>query len=447
LGDYAIFAGGSDDQGNISAQVDLFRGSTQQWSTATLSVPRWGLAAASLNSTQAALFGGDSGLALFAGGFLDTFITPPTNYSALVDVFDPTSGTWFTTTLSQKRGDIASASLGDLAVFAGGWNPSADSRVVDIFVPSASPSPIYLVSNTSQLYYTPVLRLNSGSAQVILVPKDNSGLESVCTLGITLESLLEMDGQSVVQQVGSPENGGWTVVSGNPLGSVESFLHSASLMVNATHGGTKSAHMDLQFYLFQQELTLTTDRASFTVSPRYAKFSLNISSWPWLSCNNTLEIRFSLSPKFANFTKQQDVNTTTFIILGQFANSEAQSHIQLIESVELDGVIHPTGAQFLLDAKSSELVLIFPYFNSSLSYDPYMGVLFGPSSTSGSSQLPLIVGTAVAGSVVIVTIAVIALVLLLLAKRRQSILENRLAAFILRQQPAKTIKAVNFGGL
>jgi len=171
LGDYAIFAGGSDDQGNISAQVDLFRGSTQQWSTATLSVPRWGLAAASLNSTQAALFGGDSGLAIFAGGFLDTFTTPPMNYSAVVDVFDPTSGTWFTTTLSQKRGDIASASLGDLAVFAGGWNPSADSRVVDIFVPSASPSPIYLVSNTSQLYYTPVLRLNSGSAQVILVPK------------------------------------------------------------------------------------------------------------------------------------------------------------------------------------------------------------------------------------------------------------------------------------
>jgi len=165
-------------------------------------------------------------------------------------------------------------------------------------------------------------------------------------------------------------SGGWTVVSGNPLGSVESFLHSASLMMNATHGGTKSAHMDLQFYLFQQELTLTTDGASFTISPRYTKFSLNISSWPWLSHNNTLEIRFSLSPKFANFIKQQDVSTTTFVILGQFANSEAQSHIQLIESVELDGVTHPTGAQFLLDAKSSELVLIFPYFNSSLSYDP-----------------------------------------------------------------------------
>jgi len=73
-----------------------------------------------------------------------------------------------------------------------------------------------------------------------------------------------------------------------------------------------------------------------------------------------------------------------------------------------------------------------------------MGVLFG---TSGSSQLPLIVGTAVAGSVAIVIVAVSALVLLLLAKRRQSMLENRLAAFIPKRHTANRTNVVNVGVL
>ncbi len=45
--------------------------------------------------------------------------------SAVVDVYNGTTGAWSTAQLSVARGGLAAASVGNVALFAGGYNNSA----------------------------------------------------------------------------------------------------------------------------------------------------------------------------------------------------------------------------------------------------------------------------------------------------------------------------------
>lgn len=105
---------------NASSVVDIFDSETLEWTTATLSVARGGLAA-----TTAGRY------AFFAGGVtgqkssdiaLDT-----------VDIFDSITGTWNTSTLSAPRDYLSATSVGNFALFAGGERNGTSSDVVDIY--------------------------------------------------------------------------------------------------------------------------------------------------------------------------------------------------------------------------------------------------------------------------------------------------------------------------
>ena len=47
------------------------------------------------------------------------------DYSAVVDVYNGTTGAWSTAQLSEARWDLAAASVGNVALFAGGQDSSA----------------------------------------------------------------------------------------------------------------------------------------------------------------------------------------------------------------------------------------------------------------------------------------------------------------------------------
>lgn len=81
-----------------------------------ISEPRSALAATSVGN-----------LALFAGGIFGTTV------SAVVDIYNSSSGVWSTATLSQARNKLAATSVSGLALFAGGLGSTAASAVVDIF--------------------------------------------------------------------------------------------------------------------------------------------------------------------------------------------------------------------------------------------------------------------------------------------------------------------------
>ena len=76
------------------------------WSTAQLSVARFGLAAASSGN-----------FAIFAGG---TTPNSGLQMSDAVDLFNSATGKWSTARLSAARAYAAAASVGDIAIFAGG---------------------------------------------------------------------------------------------------------------------------------------------------------------------------------------------------------------------------------------------------------------------------------------------------------------------------------------
>lgn len=130
-GDKVIFAGGHSAIWNGSyydcvaySTIDIYDLTTQTWSTATLSEARAGMASAVLE-----------GKAYFAGGYKGTGV----GVSDRVDIYDSATDSWSTATLSEARafygGGVA---VGGKVMFAGGiTDEEACSAVVDIYDPVA----------------------------------------------------------------------------------------------------------------------------------------------------------------------------------------------------------------------------------------------------------------------------------------------------------------------
>jgi kelch-like protein 20 len=128
VGTKVFFAGGYTYSGNRSGSdvVDIYDTATDTWSTATLSEGRWSLTATALGR-----------YALFAGGAVDRGYSP-TLCSDVVDVYDTLTGQMFQAEpLSVARCQLAAASTGQTAFFAGGdrESGSASYRNVDMYVP------------------------------------------------------------------------------------------------------------------------------------------------------------------------------------------------------------------------------------------------------------------------------------------------------------------------
>ena len=120
----AFFAGGMGAAGNPECdRVDVYHESTGTWSTASLSVGRWRLAGTAVDS---------AGLVFFAGGYES--VPGGATASDVVDVHDASAGSWSTASLSIPRVDLAAASVGTKAFFAGGVASShVPTAVVDVF--------------------------------------------------------------------------------------------------------------------------------------------------------------------------------------------------------------------------------------------------------------------------------------------------------------------------
>jgi hypothetical protein len=126
---------------NPSNVVDVFNVTSNTWTTATLSQPRGGPATTSVDNRYVLFGGGDK-----ENGQLRIS-------SEVVDIFDSLSGMWNTTTLSQARW-VGATSLGNLAFFVGG-------TVIDIFNSTSQ------TWNTSILSQTRSVLASSSIAKII----------------------------------------------------------------------------------------------------------------------------------------------------------------------------------------------------------------------------------------------------------------------------------------
>jgi len=109
VGNYAVFAGGACNGNIMSDRVDMFNSAAGLWTTACLSQARCGAAATSVGN-----------YAIFAGGAVTSsdlsMIT-----SNVVDIFNAATGLWSTASLSVRRQSIGATTLGNYAIFAGGF--------------------------------------------------------------------------------------------------------------------------------------------------------------------------------------------------------------------------------------------------------------------------------------------------------------------------------------
>lgn len=177
---------------------------------------------------------------------------------------------------------------------------------------------------------------------------------------------------------------GWQRKNDGELDSLDSFLFSAHLCIvdegNDDCGETNSTgKFEAQFYLFQESTTVPLgSNASVSVDPSFAKFTLRLFDWPWAHSSNGLELRIKVNPEFTNFTRELDESNaavTKFTLANQFSTSDqTQAHtiIRMVNIVEIDGgvVLDGGGVQFDMDATTSEVVIRFTHFNSSIIYDP-----------------------------------------------------------------------------
>jgi hypothetical protein len=110
VGNKILFAGGSQwpVPPYATTRVDIYDISTQGWSTAELSAPRWNIATVTAGTKV-----------FFAGGVYyddgDNGIS-----TDVVDIYDASTNQWSTAQLSDARHSIAAATIGDKVFFAGG---------------------------------------------------------------------------------------------------------------------------------------------------------------------------------------------------------------------------------------------------------------------------------------------------------------------------------------
>jgi hypothetical protein len=118
-GSKVIFAGGVDFyiSGDVFSTVDIYDTVDQSWTVEQLTVPR--LQAAVVSHGSKVLFAG--GANLQQGVVYD-----------IVDIYDIETGEWSTASLSEPR-VVWWATVGDLAIFAGGYDLLNSSKRVDIY--------------------------------------------------------------------------------------------------------------------------------------------------------------------------------------------------------------------------------------------------------------------------------------------------------------------------
>ena len=108
VGPAAVFFLMCVNAGGVSDVVDVYRISAGTWSTAQLSVPRSSHAATSVGN-----------VALFAGGYASG--VTPISPSKTVDLYNYSTSKWSTDVLSAPRFVFAATSVGNVALFAGGY--------------------------------------------------------------------------------------------------------------------------------------------------------------------------------------------------------------------------------------------------------------------------------------------------------------------------------------
>ena len=155
LGSRVLLVGGLLNRSVASDAVDIYESATGRWTSTRLSQPRSGAAIVSVGS-RLIIAGGRNGTA-HEDATGDTF-------ASSVDVYDGETARWTTARLSVRRDQVAPAAVGTLALFAGGFAPPLLDRHQHRLV-----NAVDVYEATSGTWSTASLSRARESAQVVVV--------------------------------------------------------------------------------------------------------------------------------------------------------------------------------------------------------------------------------------------------------------------------------------
>ena len=154
----------------------------------------------------------------------------------------------------------------------------------------------------------------------------------------------------------------------------------------------------MDYALYEVGQTLNSSGIKFTTRGSSLKLSVVIGRWNFSSASHSLALSLSLDaiPPFTSISfdeaNSSNPNVTTFVLESA---GGLQVVIDLLRAAEADGVVAPVAFSF--SANLSILVMRFPSFSRSLSYDPDFSVaIVGTATTTtttgdggGSADLSL----------------------------------------------------------
>lgn len=120
LSNFAIFAGGTSSSG-VTGAIDIYDASTNTWDSTAQGAGALSPARYAMGATAVGFY------IIFAGGFTGTVL------SGQVDAFDVRDSNWYSQELIVPRDYVAAVSYGNQAFFAGGYDSSGASNLIDVF--------------------------------------------------------------------------------------------------------------------------------------------------------------------------------------------------------------------------------------------------------------------------------------------------------------------------
>ncbi|AVK77256.1 hypothetical protein pmac_cds_568 [Pandoravirus macleodensis] len=251
---------------------------------------------------------------------------------------------------------------------------------------------------------------------------------------VSFRALVETDSNGTVTRtlaLGSGV-GRWTDTSGSPF--TEGAAQEYVLTVR-----TNDTTVDIVVALFNRRAEGVFEGGlAFIGDPALAKTSIRIHQWPRVEGHaiGRIELVLALDEDLNNVTRSESLGgsgTTTYVINGgNNITAVGRKTVRLSKDALADGHFLAGSVESRVDVVESAIVVTLPSFETTLVYDPDLGVLFGsPSrdgdpndrgtSSSASVQTTLIVAVAasVGGAAILVLFTVTAITGALWYRRRR----------------------------
>jgi len=220
------------------------------------------------------------------------------------------------------------------------------------------------------------LKVEGHSAKIKLHVKD----DITKSLEVSFEKLQEIDTVSSDVNKKTSDLASSDFVWMPPVYELVNGANTTRIVFNATVtvDGTR-VPLACVLNLFLASGTVTYDGHTYTVSKNHVKFSVFIGAWPFASVNNSLQFAMQLKVKDAPYKpdKISDKSDGSAVVKEKTMKLDSFGTFDLVTTAILDGISTTVQADTWGDKDKSGARLTFPYYQSTLAYDPTMGVTSG----------------------------------------------------------------------